>query len=62
MDKFTKFIVLMVAMGSILALMGCDSSYRYPVYNPSYPAYNPYYYHSYDLYDSISELYETCDH
>ncbi len=71
MDKFIKFIVLMIVMGSILAFMGCDSSYRYPSSGLSYPPYYPYqsYYRSLDRIDAsfhhnIDEIYSTplCGH
>ncbi len=66
MGKFTKFVVLMVVLGSILAFAGCDGSYRYPSSGLNYPLYYPYqsYYRSLDRIDTsfhhdIDEIYST---
>ncbi len=64
MNRFIKFVILIVAIGSILTFTGCNGSYRYPSSSLSYPPYYPYqsYYQSLDRIDAsfhhnIDEIY-----
>ena len=63
MGKFTKFVVLMVVLGSILAFTGCNGSYYPASSGLYYPAFQSYY-RSLDRIDasthhSIDHLYST---